>query len=333
MTTPLAPTAPSVAYQTALAQFDAVAERLGLEEGLRAHLRACKRELITHFPVVMDDGSVRMFTGYRVQHNLARGPAKGGIRFHQDVTLDEVRALAMWMTWKCAVLNIPYGGAKGGVTVDPKALSPREMERLARRFASEIAIVIGAESDIPGPDVGTNDQVMAWMMDTISMQKGYSVPGVVTGKPVSLAGTLGRREATGLGVAIITREALDTLGRPVSGAAVAVQGAGNVGLHAARHLEAMGARIIAFSDTSGTIYNPQGLPVEEVAQAKEETGRCTAYPKGEVLPAAQVLELPCDVLIPAALEGAITERNAARVRARLVVEEHLEGTEVSVLVG
>ncbi|MCS7207844.1 MAG: Glu/Leu/Phe/Val dehydrogenase [Dehalococcoidia bacterium] len=311
---------PLSAYDVALAQFDAAAARLGLEDDLRQHLRQTKRELTVHFPVRMDDGSVRMFVGYRIQHNLARGPAKGGIRYHPAVDLDEVRALAMWMTWKCAVVNIPYGGAKGGVAVDPKRLSLGELERLTRRYASEIALLIGPESDIPAPDVGTNDQVMAWIMDTISMHKGYSVPGVVTGKPVAVGGTLGRREATGRGVAIIAREAMRFKGLSLQGATVAIQGAGNVGLHAAQCFTQMGARLVAISDSVGGLYNPHGLDLPSVQAWKQTHGQLQGFPHAEAITNDDLLALPCDILVPAAMENQITGRNADRVKARLVVE-------------
>ncbi len=311
----------SSAYATALAQFDAVADRLHLEEGIRGMLRAPRRELTVNFPVHMDDGNVRVFTGYRIQHSLARGPAKGGIRYHPSVDLDEVRALAMWMTWKCAVVNIPYGGAKGGVTVDTGALSQRELEGLTRRFASEISIIIGPEKDIPGPDVGTNEQVMAWIMDTISMHQGYSIPGVVTGKPVGIGGTVGRREATGRGVSIVVQEALKAQGRPLEGATVAIQGFGNVGTHAARLLRDMGCVVVGVSDTSGGFANPGGLDVPDILRYKQGGGRLTDYPgEGERLSGEEVMELPCDVLVPAALEGQISRANADRIQASLVAE-------------
>ena len=311
----------SSAYATALAQFDTVAERLRLEEGIRGILRAPRRELTVNFPVHMDDGSIHVFTGYRVQHSLARGPAKGGIRYHSSVDLDEVRALAMWMTWKCAVVNIPYGGAKGGVTVDTGALSQRELEGLTRRFASEISIIIGPEKDIPGPDVGTNEQVMAWIMDTISMHQGYSISGVVTGKPVGIGGTVGRREATGRGVSIVIREALKGMGRSLEGTTVVIQGFGNVGTHAARLLREMGCVVVGVSDTSGGFANPRGLDLQQILLYKQGGGRLIDYPgEGESLSGEDVVELPCDVLVPAALEGQITRANADRVRASLVAE-------------
>ena len=308
------------AHRTALAQFESAADRLGLDDGLRGFLRAPKRELAVNFPVGMDDGSIRMFTGYRVQHNLARGPAKGGIRYHPEVNLDEVRALAMWMTWKCAVVNIPYGGAKGGVAVDPKSLSSDELNRLTRRFATEISLLIGPSQDIPAPDIGTNEQVMAWIMDTISMHKGYSVLGVVTGKPLSAGGTVGRTEATGRGVSIIADEALKRLGRPMKGTTVAIQGFGNVGNYAARCLSEMGCNIVAVSDSGGGVYNSRGLDLELLGRLKSETGHCTGYQDAEAVTNAELLGLPVDVLVPAATEGQLNESTAPSVKAWLVVE-------------
>ncbi len=319
---PAAATQPMLgtAYRTALTQFDDTADRLHLKPGLRALLRSPKRELIVHFPVKMDEGSIKMFTGFRVQHNVARGPAKGGIRYHPEVALDEVRALAMWMTWKCALANIPYGGAKGGVAVDPKGLSFTELERLTRRYTSEIALLIGPERDIPAPDVGTNEQVMAWMMDTFSMQQGFSVPGVVTGKPVSVGGTLGRTEATGRGVAVITGEALRSLGMPVQGAKVAIQGLGNVGSHAARYFRDMGCTVVALSDSRCALYNPGGLDVDGLLRWKRETGSCSGYSGAEEITNEALLALPVDILVPAAIEGVLTEKTASSVQARLIVE-------------
>ncbi|MBI2170631.1 MAG: Glu/Leu/Phe/Val dehydrogenase [Chloroflexi bacterium] len=308
------------AYAIAMAQFNAVADRLDLEDGLRALLGASKRELTTHFPVKMDDGSIRVFTGYRIQHNLARGPAKGGIRYHPQVSLGEVRALAMWMTWKCAVVNIPYGGAKGGVACDPKNLSLGELERLTRRYATEISILIGPESDIPAPDVNTNARIMAWIMDTYSMNVGYSVPGVVTGKPVDLGGSQGREEATGRGVAIVAREAMRLLGKPLEGARVIIQGFGNVGSNAGRILNEMGATVIGVSDSSGGVYNPDGLKPSEMEEFRAAGGRFCDYPTHKCITNAQLLELPCDILIPAALENQITAKNAPHIRAPLIVE-------------
>ena len=307
-------------FTEAVAQFDAAAERLNLSQELRAILRAPKRELTVNFPVRMDDGRVEMYTGYRVQHNINRGPAKGGIRFDSNVSLDEVRALAMWMTWKCSVVNIPFGGAKGGVIVDPRKLSRTELERLTRRYATEIAGVIGPESDIPAPDVNTNPQVMAWIMDTYSMHKGYSVPAVVTGKPLSIGGSEGRMEATGRGVSVVTREACKALGIELRGARVIIQGFGNVGSITAKLLHEMGCKVIALSDVYGAIHNPDGIDVPLALRYVQEHGMLKGLPGAREIDGKAALELPCDILIPAALEGQITHQNAPRIQARLVVE-------------
>src|SRR5438034_540294 len=255
-------------WAVAQQQFDLAAERLQLDDAMRRVLREPRRELTVNFPVTMDDGHVEVFTGYRVQHNLARGPAKGGIRYHQDVTLDEVRALAMWMTWKCACVNIPYGGGKGGVIVDPKKLSMRELEGLTRRFTTEISPLIGPDRDIPAPDVNTNAQVMAWMMDTFSMHRGYTIPGVVTGKPIAIGGSLGRNEATARGAVFTLTQASRALDIMLAGARVAIQGYGNAGSIAASLLAAEGATIVAVSDSSGGIYNPKGLDPARVSAWK-----------------------------------------------------------------
>jgi glutamate dehydrogenase (NAD(P)+) len=308
------------ALKTALSQFDAAADRLGLDDGLRMVLRHCKRELAVHFPVRMDDGTIADFSGYRVQHNLARGPAKGGLRYHLDVSLDEVRALAMWMTWKSAVVNIPYGGAKGGVIVNPKTLSPRELENLTRRYATEISIIIGPNEDIPAPDVGTNGRVMAWIMDTISMHRGYTEAGTVTGKPVSVGGTLGRAEATGRGLLYIVQEAAKRFGLSVEGATVAVQGFGKVGAIAAQLLHRAGARVVAVSDSSGALYNERGLDCEALMPFREDRIPLSQAQHGEKITNGELLSLPVDFLIPAALEGQIHAGNASEVRARYVVE-------------
>jgi len=307
-------------YEMAQRQFDNAARYLDLKAGIKAKLRVPKREVTVNFPVKMDDGSIQIFTGHRVQHNLSRGPAKGGIRYHPDVTLDEVRALAMWMTWKCAVVNIPYGGAKGGVVCNPKVMSERELERLTRRFTSEIIMFIGPESDIPAPDVNTDAQTMAWIMDTYSMTKGYSVPAVVTGKPVEIGGSLGRKEATGRGVMFTTREALKYLGMPIEGTRVAVQGFGNVGAIGAQLLQELGCTVIAASDTRGGIYNPKGLNVEDVMCHKRETGTVVGYPGTDTVTNKELLELDCEVLVPAALENEITQATADRVKARIIAE-------------
>jgi glutamate dehydrogenase (NAD(P)+) len=309
------------AYEVALAQFDAVAERIQLNAEVRARMRAPRLEYTVNFPVKMDDGSVRIFTGHRVQHSTARGPAKGGIRYHPAVTLDEVKALAMWMTWKCAVVNLPYGGAKGGVAVDPKVLSGKELENLTRRYASELMLIIGPEKDVPAPDMGTDGRIMAWIMDTYSMNVGYAVPGVVTGKPVAIGGTLGRIEATGRGVTYVTQEAARYRGMRLDGATVAVQGFGNVGYHTARLLHETGCRIVAVSDVSGAIHNKDGLDWRELEAAKT-SGRPLREAGGayDHLTNEQLLELPVDVLVPAALENQITAENAGRVKARMLVE-------------
>jgi glutamate dehydrogenase (NAD(P)+) len=307
-------------YDMALAQYERAAKQLSLTRGIEALLRVPERELTVNFPVRMDDGSIRIFTGYRIHHSTARGPGKGGIRYHPDVTLDEVRALAMWMTWKCAVMNLPYGGAKGGVVCDPKRLSLRELENLTRRYATEISLLISPEGDIPAPDVNTTPQIMAWIMDTYSMHRGHRVPAVVTGKPVAVGGSLGRGEATGRGVMIATREALAQLRHPLAGARVAVQGFGNVGSISAMLLQDSGARIVAVSDSSGGTLNARGLDLHALAQHKRESGHVSDYPGGEPIDNATLLAVDCDVLIPAGLEQQITATNAEQVRARLVVE-------------
>src|SRR5688572_14869635 len=269
---------PAAALDSALAQFDRAADYLELDPGTRAILRAPKRELTFRFPVKMDDGHVEVLTGYRVQHNLSRGPAKGGIRFHPATDLDDVRALAMWMTWKCALVNVPFGGAKGGVTVDPSTLSKRELEAVTRRFAAELQGIIGPATDIPAPDMGTNAQSMAWMMDTISMHVGYTVPGVVTGKPVLLGGSAGRADATGLGVALTTQRALERLGSRLDGARVAVQGFGNVGEAAARLMHERGAAIVAVTDVYGGVVNPRGIDPIALKSHVDATGSVRGAP-------------------------------------------------------
>jgi len=307
-------------YDVAVAQFDEAAEYLGLSKPMRAILRKPKRELIVNFPVRMDNGDVEMFTGYRVQHNINRGPAKGGIRFSPDVSLDEVRALAMWMTWKCSVVGIPFGGAKGGVVCDPHTMSRAELERMTRRYATEISLLIGPDSDIPAPDMNTNPQVMGWIMDTYSMHKGYSVPAVITGKPLAIGGSEGRLEATARGVQVVTREAMKDLGMRPDLCSVVVQGFGNVGSVSARLLYEMGCKIIGISDITGGVYNPDGIDVYKALRFSKEHGNLRGLPGTEVVTNAELLELPCDVLIPAALENQLTLRNASRVKARLIVE-------------
>jgi glutamate dehydrogenase (NAD(P)+) len=308
------------AYRTALAQLDIAAERLNLDPGMRDVLRYPKRELITHFPVQMDDGMLWVFTGYRVQHNNGLGPCKGGIRYHPSVTLDEVRALAMWMTWKCALVQLPYGGAKGGVVCDPHGLSQRELERLTRRYTTEISLLLGPESDIPAPDVGTNAQVMSWIMDTYSMHRGYTVPAVVTGKPIAIGGSQGRVEATGRGCTLMAREAARQAGFSLTDAKAVVQGFGNVGSVAAMLMREAGAKVVGVSDVNGGIYNEKGLDIPDVMEHKRREGTIVGYPNAEAITNAELLELPCDVLIPAALDSQLTEANATRIRARVVVE-------------
>ncbi len=305
---------------SALEQFEAAADRLSLDPGIRAVLRVPQRELTVNFPVEMDEGRLRVFCGYRVQHNFARGPAKGGIRYHPHVDLDEVRALAMWMTWKCAVVRLPYGGAKGGVVCDPKLMSQRELERMTRRYATEIAVIIGPDSDIPAPDMNTNPQTMAWIMDTYSMHRGYSIPAVVTGKPLSIGGSEGRADATAQGAVYCIEQAAAHLGLALNGARVAIQGFGNAGEAAARLLHPLGARIVAVSDSRGGVFNPEGLRPTDLRRYKQETGSVVGAPRSEAISNAELLELDCDILVPAALESVITGRNAARVKARIVAE-------------
>jgi glutamate dehydrogenase (NAD(P)+) len=295
-------------------------EVLGYGDGLHGMLATPRRELTVAVPLRRDDGSTTLFTGHRVQHNLSRGPAKGGLRYSPHVSLDEVRALAMWMTWKCALLDVPYGGAKGGVALDPRQLSDAELERVTRRFTSEILPLIGPERDIPAPDIGTDERVMAWMMDTYSVATGYTVPGVVTGKPLSLGGSRGRASATSRGVVHVALRALEHAGIPGVGRTAAVQGFGKVGRDAARFLTEAGVRVIAVSDQYGAVHNPRGLDVGALAAHVDATGRVPGFPLADELPSPELLELDVDLLVPAAVERVITARNASRVRARVVVE-------------
>jgi glutamate dehydrogenase (NAD(P)+) len=301
-------------------QLDEVGLLIGLSESLHGYLRQPKRVLEVSIPARMDNGDFRMFTGYRVQHNMARGPGKGGIRFHPDVTLDEVKALAMWMTWKCALVNIPFGGAKGGVICDPKNMSMQELENLTRRFTTEISIIIGPEKDIPAPDVYTTPQIMAWIMDTFSMQHGYSIPGVVTGKPVAIGGSLGRDKATARGCSYIVDEAMEELGKEIAGARVAIQGFGNAGMYAAQLMAERGYTIVAVSDSHGGVANEKGLDVPRLTAHKFETGSVVGFTGGARIDNREVLEFDCDVLVPAALEKVITRENAPRIRAAIVAE-------------
>jgi glutamate dehydrogenase (NAD(P)+) len=308
-------------FETAQRQVDIVAKVLNLDPGTTSILKHPKRELTVNFPVRMDDGSYRVYTGYRVQYNMARGPCKGGIRYHPQVSLDEVRALAAWMTWKCAVVNLPYGGAKGGVICDPKHMSKGELERLTRRFASEISPIIGPEMDVPAPDVYTDSQTMAWIMDTYSMERGYSVPGVVTGKPLSIGGSEGRGEATGRGVMYVVREAAKDLHLDLKKATVAIQGFGNAGSVAGNLIQKeLGSRIVALSDSRGGIHNPAGLDIAAVEAHKQKTGSVVNFPGSKPISNQEILALDCDVLIPAALENQITRDNAKGVKAKIVAE-------------
>jgi glutamate dehydrogenase (NAD(P)+) len=308
------------AFVNAQRQFDIAADLLELGPGMRRILRVPQRELTVNFPVTMDDGRIEVFTGFRIQHNITRGPAKGGIRYHPQVDIDEVRALAMWMTWKCATVNIPYGGAKGGVIVDPKKLTITELERMTRRYTSEISLFIGPGKDIPAPDVGTTPQVMAWIMDTYSMHSGYTVPAVVTGKPINIGGSLGRNEATARGLVDILREATKTLSFDISGAKVAIQGFGNAGAICATLLTELGANIVAVSDSRGGIYNANGLSISDVLAHKAHTGSVVEFASADHITNEEILELPCDILIPAALENQITATNASRIKARIIGE-------------
>lgn len=305
----------------AVGQVQRVGGMLGLDQGMIDLLSRPKRELTVNFPVTMDDGTIKVFTGFRVQHNFARGPCKGGIRYHPALTLDEVRALAMWMTWKCATVGLPYGGAKGGVICDPKRMSPGELERMTRRYASEIMPIIGPHVDIPAPDMYTNAQVMAWIMDTYSMNVGYSVPGIVTGKPIPLGGSKGREEATSRGLMYCVREAMAVEGLKRAGATAVVQGFGNVGWNAARLLkDELGLTITALSDSSGAILDKAGLDPVSVYEHKQRTGSVLGYPGATEISNEDLLEMECTVLVPAAMENAITSANADRVKARIVAE-------------
>jgi glutamate dehydrogenase (NAD(P)+) len=308
------------AWQQALEQLDQAARIMNLDPDVHEVFRNPKRTLEVSIPIRLDEGSVKAFTGYRVHHNTSRGPSKGGIRYHPGVNLDEVKALAMWMTWKCAVVNIPYGGAKGGVVVDPKALSRSELERLTRRYASEILPLIGPERDIPAPDVGTDEQIMAWIMDTYSMNQGYSVPGVVTGKPLSVGGSAGRRASTARGVMYVTVATLKNLAMPVDEARVVVQGFGKVGQPVVELLHDQGCLVVGVGDVGGAVYHPRGLSPVGLAAHNEEAGTVAGYDGGEPVTGEELLALECDVVVPAALEGVITEENAESIRARIVVE-------------
>ncbi|HLF25298.1 MAG TPA: Glu/Leu/Phe/Val dehydrogenase [Anaerolineae bacterium] len=308
-------------YEVAQQQFKRAAVHLvGIPAHIIEYLRYPKRELTVNFPVKLDEGGLRVFTGFRVHHNNVLGPTKGGIRYHPDVTLDEIRALAMWMTWKCALMNIPYGGAKGGVIVDPSQLSLAELERLTRRYATDISILMNPSNDVPAPDVGTNSQIMAWIMDTYSMHFGAFQAAVVTGKPVEIGGSLGRNEATGRGVMLTAREALRHVGIPIKGARVAVQGFGNVGSIAARTAYEMGCQVIAATDVKGGVRHKKGLDIPALIEHARRTGSVVNFPGSDSIDNKSILELACEVLIPAALENQITKENAPRIKARILAE-------------
>jgi glutamate dehydrogenase (NAD(P)+) len=307
-------------YEIAKAQLRRVGDEFGIDDNLINVLSQCKKAVEVSIPTQMNDGNTKVFTGYRVTHNVARGPSKGGIRYHPDVTLDEVKALSMWMTWKCALANIPFGGAKGGVIVNPKALAPRELERMTRRFTSEIINEIGPEKDIPAPDVGTDSRVMAWIFDTYSMNKGHSVLGVVTGKPLAIGGSLGREEATARGALYVLRGAARKRNLSLNGATAAVQGFGNVGSYLARFLVQDGAKVVAISDSAGGVYNSNGIDVEAAFARKRETGSIGGLPGTDPISNDDLLLLDVDVLAPCALEQVISESNADRIKASIVVE-------------
>ena len=303
-----------------MSRFDRAAELLDLEPGMYKVLRQAEKQVIVSIPVMMDNGEVSVYEGYRVLYNTSRGPAKGGIRFDLNVTLEEVKALAAWMTWKCAVVNIPFGGAKGGVRCDPLSMSATELEKLTRRYTSGIINLLGPDSDIPAPDVNTNERVMAWVMDTYSMHVGHTSTAVVTGKPLELGGSLGRREATGRGCMIVTRDALQHLGMPVKGTSVAVQGFGNVGSVAAQLLAREGCKIVAVGDRSVSLYNKNGIDIDDAIAHVQKHRSLEGYKSGDSISGADLLTLDVDVLLPAALENVITTKNASEIRARIICE-------------
>jgi glutamate dehydrogenase (NAD(P)+) len=307
-------------WEAQAARFDFAARKLNLEEGLWKMLRTPSRELIVHFPVTMDNGHMDMFTGFRVQHSIARGPGKGGIRYAPDVSLDEVRALASWMTWKCAVVNIPFGGAKGGVICDPKNMSRGELERMTRRYTSEIIDIIGPEKDVPAPDMNTNEQTMAWIMDTYSMHEGHTVTSVVTGKPLNIGGSRGRTEATGRGVQVICDESMRYLKMPIDGCRVVIQGFGNVGANAARLMMERGYKIVGIAEFDGGLSNPQGIDIHQLLKYKLQNSTILGFRGAEATPSEELLVSDCEILIPAARENVITSRNAGQIKAKIVVE-------------
>ena len=307
-------------FEIAMQNFDTAADKLGLEENMRNRIKHPARAMIVSVPVRMDDGNIRRFEGYRVQHSTMRGPAKGGVRYHPQVNLDEVKALATWMTWKCAIVGIPFGGGKGGISCNPKEMSPAELERMTRRYIIEIMPIIGPEKDIPAPDVYTNSQTMAWMMDTFSMNIGYAVPGIVTGKPLEIGGSLGRESATGRGTVYTAESAAKYIGLDLSKATCAVQGFGNAGSIAAKLISELGTKVIAVSDSQGGIFSSNGLDPDAVIKHKKETGSVLGFAGSEDITNEELLIIDCDVLIPAALENSITEKNAADVKAKIIAE-------------
>jgi len=307
-------------FEAMQARFDLAAARLGLEPNVVAVLRTCEREITISIPVVMDDGSLKVFEGYRVQHCTSRGPAKGGIRYASNVNRDEVRALAAWMTWKCAVVNVPFGGGKGGVICDPFKMSKPELERVTRRYVAGIMDILGPDRDVPAPDMGTDGQVMAWLMDTYVMHQRAYVPAIVTGKPISLGGSLGRIEATGRGVMLVTREACKHLGKNPKECTAAVQGAGNVGLISALQLATLGVKVVAISDVHGGLHNPKGLDLEGIKAHLQKHRRLDGFDGGTRISNAEILELPVDILVPAATENVITSKNAANIKAKIITE-------------
>ena len=307
-------------WEAQAARFDFAARKLNLEEGLWKLLRMPEREIIVHFPVTMDDGRIEMFTGFRVQHSSARGPGKGGIRYSPDVTLDEVRALASWMTWKCAVVNIPFGGAKGGVICDPQKMSQGELERMTRRYTSEIIDFIGPEKDVLAPDLGTSEQTMAWIMDTYSMHMGHTVTSVVTGKPLNIGGSRGRTEATGHGIQVVCDESLRYLKMNIDGCRVVIQGFGNVGSNAARLLMERGYKIVGVAERDGGLSNPNGIDIHQLIEYERRNNTILGFRNAEATPSEELLVSECEILIPAATENTITSRNADRIQARIIVE-------------
>ena len=307
-------------FEAQTTRFDFAAKKLNLEEGIWKILSQPAREITVHIPVSMDDGRIELFTGYRVQHSMARGPAKGGVRYAPDVTLDEVKALASWMTWKCAVVNIPFGGAKGGIICDPKKMSQSEIERMTRRYTAELVEFIGPEKDVPAPDMNTNEQTMAWMMDTYSMHMRQTVNAVVTGKPLNIGGSRGRREATGRGVLICCDQAIQKLGMQRESTRVIVQGFGNVGSNAAQLMHQAGYKVIGIGEWDGGLYNKNGIDINALAEHRQRNGSVHGFPGAERIDTAELLVTDCDILAPCAMENQITSKNADRIKAKIIAE-------------